>query len=58
MEGCLDGDNCTETGGVQLSFEDAFYMGVITFSTVGFGDFSPKSELGRSGTHLPSSPDL
>ncbi|CAE7396251.1 TPK4 [Symbiodinium sp. CCMP2456] len=47
IDGCEDGQRCAATGGVQLSVLSASYMGVITFSTVGFGDFSPKSRKGR-----------
>ncbi|CAE7888473.1 TPK1, partial [Symbiodinium necroappetens] len=47
IDGCEEGQRCEATGGVQLSALSASYMGVITFSTVGFGDFSPKSRKGR-----------
>ncbi|CAE7616401.1 TPK1 [Symbiodinium sp. CCMP2592] len=47
IDGCEEGQRCAATGGVQLSVLSASYMGVITFSTVGFGDFSPKSRKGR-----------
>jgi len=45
-EGCT-ASNCAETG-YTLNAREAFYMAVITFSTVGFGDFAPKSEIGRT----------
>jgi len=44
-EGCTE-SNCGETG-YTLTVGDSFYMAVITFSTVGFGDFAPKSQSGR-----------
>eukprot|EP00937_MAST-01D_sp_MAST-1D-sp2_P005601 g5601.t1 len=31
----------------QFAFHDAFYFVMVTISTIGFGDFSPKSEAGR-----------
>jgi len=41
--------NTTEkvTTCTPLSFHDAFYFTIVTFSTVGYGDISPHSVLGR-----------
>lgn len=39
---------CVATGGITHDWISAFYMSVITVTTVGFGDFTPKSVLGRS----------
>lgn len=49
VEGCkLDNyDVCIATGGYKKSWMSAFYMSVITLTTVGFGDHSPRSKLGR-----------
>ncbi|CAJ1346983.1 unnamed protein product, partial [Effrenium voratum] len=47
VEGC-NAENCSETGGTVVGWTDALYMAVITFSTVGFGDYSPQSKLGRT----------
>ncbi|CAE7174190.1 TPKC, partial [Symbiodinium pilosum] len=47
LPGCVD-DDCEATGGRQLTAIDATYMAVITFSTVGFGDFTPSTHLGRT----------
>jgi len=38
---------CMETGGFQHGWISSFYMSVITITTVGFGDYTPKSQLGR-----------
>lgn len=46
VEGC-EADHCAETGGSTKSVVDAVYMAVITFSTVGFGDYTPDSMFGR-----------
>lgn len=49
IEGC-DGtsfETCEATGGKQMSFLAAVYFGVVTFSTVGFGDYTPHTHLGR-----------
>ena len=46
VHGC-DPLNCESTGGYKKSYIDSFYMSCITLTTVGFGDYSPKSELGR-----------
>ncbi|CAK0850306.1 unnamed protein product [Prorocentrum cordatum] len=40
-------DTCVATEGLQMSWASAFYMSVITVTTVGFGDHSPKSRIGR-----------
>jgi len=45
-EGCT-AENACETG-YTLDDESALYMAVITFSTVGFGDYSPKTSIGRT----------
>jgi potassium channel subfamily K len=47
VEGCEEGSKCEETGGYTTSLVDGFYMSVITLTTVGFGDHSPKTPLGR-----------
>ncbi|CAJ1341161.1 unnamed protein product, partial [Effrenium voratum] len=38
---------CVASGGSKKTIIVAIYMAVVTFSTVGFGDFVPRSELGR-----------
>jgi len=49
IDGCLDHDYyaCKATGGAIKTWTDAFYMALITLTTVGFGDHSPKSWEGR-----------
>lgn len=47
IEGCVEGPRCPKTGGAVKTWVDNFYMSVITLTTVGFGDHSPKSKLGR-----------
>merc|ERR1719247_3185725 len=39
---------CAATGGYVKTWTDAFYMSVITLTTVGFGDHAPRSEIGRA----------
>jgi potassium channel subfamily K len=39
--------NCLQGQGETKDFIKAFYMSVITLTTVGFGDFTPLSRLGR-----------
>lgn len=46
IKGCIE-TKCESTGGAIKSWIDCFYMSVITLTTVGFGDFSPKSISGR-----------
>lgn len=38
---------CVASGGLLTSWVDAFYMSVITATTIGFGDHSPTSWWGR-----------
>jgi len=47
IEGCVEGPKCPETGGAVKTWIDTFYMSVVTLTTVGFGDHSPKSYYGR-----------
>jgi len=46
---CQDEDYyaCKATGDNALSWANALYMSVVTMTTVGFGDFTPKSWEGR-----------
>lgn len=44
--GCLE-DTCEDTHGYKKTFSQSVYMAVITLTTVGFGDFTPKSKGGR-----------
>jgi potassium channel subfamily K len=46
IKGCVE-DRCEATGGAIKGWIDSFYMSVITLTTVGFGDHSPKSVIGR-----------
>lgn len=46
IQGCVDAQ-CETTGGAIKGWIDCFYMSVITLTTVGFGDHSPKSIWGR-----------
>jgi len=50
IEGCVEDegfDVCQKTGGEVKDFVTAFYMSMMTVTTIGFGDFTPKSRLGR-----------
>mmetsp|Transcript_42109 Transcript_42109/g.112532 ORF Transcript_42109/g.112532 Transcript_42109/m.112532 type:complete len:458 (-) Transcript_42109:367-1740(-) len=40
-------DTCMATGGIRHTWISALYMSVITVTTIGFGDYSPKSHHGR-----------
>eukprot|EP00928_Gymnodinium_smaydae_P043616 TRINITY_DN29187_c0_g1_i1.p1 TRINITY_DN29187_c0_g1~~TRINITY_DN29187_c0_g1_i1.p1 ORF type:complete len:366 (-),score=57.05 TRINITY_DN29187_c0_g1_i1:41-1138(-) len=40
-------DQCVAAGGFVKTWIDCFYLSVVTVTTVGFGDFSPKSWSGR-----------
>lgn len=48
--GCIDHDfrTCHATGGQGKSMIDAFYMTVMTLTTIGFGDVTPQSALGKA----------
>jgi voltage-gated potassium channel Kch len=49
IEGCFETpyDLCTQTGGYVKGWGDSLYMSLITLTTVGFGDNTPKTRLGR-----------
>ena len=36
----------------HLAWIDAYYMSVITLATVGYGDFAPKTDIGKIFTTL------
>merc|ERR1719454_2006300 len=40
-------EECAATGGYVKDFASAFYMSSITLTTVGFGDYQPRTEVGR-----------
>jgi len=43
----MGGPRCPKTGGQVKTPLDAFVMSLETLTTVGFGQFSPQTELGR-----------
>jgi potassium channel subfamily K len=47
IDGCEEGPQCAFTGGTVKTQVDAFYMAIMTLSTVGFGDFGALSRQGR-----------
>lgn len=48
--GCVETtfETCSRTGGFQKNFVDSFYMSIITLTTIGFGDHTPRSFVGRA----------
>lgn len=40
-------ETCIATGGYVKTWADCFYMSSITLVTIGFGDFQPRTRLGR-----------
>jgi hypothetical protein len=50
IAGCVDHsfEECALTGGDVKTWTESFYMCVITLTTIGFGDFTPMSYLGRT----------
>jgi hypothetical protein len=46
---CNDADyeSCVASGGYTKNMVDAFYMSVVTMTTIGFGDFQPRTSIGR-----------
>eukprot|EP00442_Polarella_glacialis_P004337 CAMPEP_0115150070 /NCGR_PEP_ID=MMETSP0227-20121206/64845_1 /TAXON_ID=89957 /ORGANISM="Polarella glacialis, Strain CCMP 1383" /LENGTH=310 /DNA_ID=CAMNT_0002560415 /DNA_START=151 /DNA_END=1079 /DNA_ORIENTATION=+ len=47
VDTCSAEGDCNSEDGWHQSYKSAFYMSVVTATTVGFGDFSPKSYWGR-----------
>lgn len=47
VSGC-DENDCANTDGIQMDLVDAVYMMVASASSVGFGDFAPKTKIGRA----------
>lgn len=49
VEGCdpTSFSTCVATNGFQKDWASAFYMSAITLTTIGFGDFQPRTVLGR-----------
>lgn len=39
---------CVSTGGFVKDWEESFYMSIVTLTTVGFGDHTPRTRLGRA----------
>jgi len=48
--GCVETtfETCSRTGGFQKNFFESFYMSIITLTTIGFGDHTPRSYVGRA----------
>merc|ERR1712032_709383 len=42
-----DPAKCEDSGGVTKSYVDAFYMSVVTITTIGYGDIVPLTTHGR-----------
>lgn len=42
-----DYDTCVETNGEVKTWTNALYFSVITLTTIGFGDFTPETQVGR-----------
>jgi len=47
QSGNITYDQCLEAGGFKKTWVDGLYMSLITLATIGFGDVSPKSWVGR-----------
>jgi len=43
----VDFETCKAAGGLTKDWADAMYMSIITSTTIGYGDLSPKSQWGR-----------
>lgn len=49
VDGCVERplQTCIDTGGYRMTLLDSIYMMVVSASSVGYGDKSPKSYMGR-----------
>lgn len=49
VQGCDNSsyETCSATGGYVKGWTESFYMASVTLTTIGFGDYQPRTEIGR-----------